>query len=98
MKQIVEHKGSQTSIPTIDLRSSPNRFSKVLSPDKWYLRGIAGALDRVQNRFMQERIYSKLMAEAECVLRSILAEADDAFRAELEFRRKATRIAGAVRS
>jgi hypothetical protein len=47
---------------------------------------------------MQERIYSKLMAEAECVLRSILAEADDAFRAELEFRRKATRIAGAVRS
>lgn len=47
---------------------------------------------------MNETIYSKLMAEAECVLRSLLAEADDAFRAELEFRRKGTRIAGAVRA
>ena len=45
---------------------------------------------------MKTQLYSKLMTEAECVLRSLLAEADDAFRAELEFRRKGTRIAGAA--
>jgi hypothetical protein len=47
---------------------------------------------------MQETIYSKLMAEAECILRSLLAEADDVFRAELQFRRKERRIFGAVRA
>lgn len=47
---------------------------------------------------MNEQLYSKLMAEAECVLRSLLAEAEDMFRAELEFRRKETRIFGAVRA
>ena len=48
------------------------------------------------NGEMKTQLYSKLMTEAECVLRSLLAEADDAFRAELEFRRKGTRIAGAA--